>query len=172
MDKMETLVPLSEVPGEKAIHSNKVSVHNTLFKNSIDQFERRITSAYGPLRLLIPSISVDITDNTERLLIRRGKVVMQHSNEAPIADISAHSDKILHWFNHPYGTDTFVVGAHFGILRDCTQRLKLFFALLLLAEAHIAPRYMLRTAFWKFLWRRKHELLASIISLRVTSSYQ
>ncbi|MBY0406599.1 MAG: MBL fold metallo-hydrolase [Rickettsiales bacterium] len=135
---------------------------------SIALLERRLSSAFGPLRFFLPSLSMRIIEDQRLLRLRHGRI---RETTAP-PDIEAHRAHVTHWFTSTYGTDAFIVGAHLRILRPCTTRLKCLIALLLLAEAKISPRHALNPALWKFLFRRRHEAFAALRSLRVSSSYQ
>lgn len=151
--------------------SNDTMNDEKQLESAIHSFERRVSNAYGILRVLLPTLKVKIEDKQQVIFIKRGKITVESCNNTP-CDIASHSNKIAHWFKHPFGTDTFVVGAHFRIERSCIGKLKFFIAMMLLAEAKVAPGYMLKKAFWKFLWQRKHEVFGALLNFRVTSSYQ
>lgn len=145
------------------------AVSEEAFAEAVAAFERRIAAAFGVLRVFLPGVAVRISDNGKVFCLRRGRVTEVVGG---VADIEGAAAKVAHWFGGPYGTDAFVVGGHFRILRPCVGRLKWLFALLLLAEAKVSPRYVFRVSLWRFLLRRRHELFAALSSGRVTSSYQ
>ena len=140
------------------------------FQDAAEIFAKRMDHSFGPLRRLLPSITVRIREDQRIMRMRSGR--FQETADNGSADIEACAEKFLHWLSLPYGTDSFVVGGHFGILRPCIGRIKLLFAILLLAEGKISPRYLIKPSLWLFLFRRYHELLAALLSLRVSSSYQ
>jgi Beta-lactamase superfamily domain len=154
---------------ENAITREHYSVAEEDFRQAITVFEQRIARSFGLLRICLPSLTIKIIETQKIFRIRHGRVA-EVIGTSP--DIEANAEKVLHWFGHSFGTDAFVVGAHFRILRPYIGRLKFFIALLLLAEAKVSPRYVFTPAFWKFLMRRRHEALAALFDGRVSSSYQ
>jgi len=137
-------------------------------QQAIEKFEQRLRYHFGWWRWVLPRLSIKISDMNKVISMHHGRI--QETHDEP--DIEAHAEKLINWFNQPSGTDAFVVGAHFAILRPCVGRIKLLFALLLLAEAKVSPHYCFSPALWKFILARRHEILAALLSGRVSSSYQ
>lgn len=161
-------MPMTNIANKYSAQEN--SAKEGKFSEAIAVFEQRIAKSFGPLRVFLPNVTFRILETQKIYRIRHGRI--KEEAEGIFPDIEAHYAKILHWFSHPFGTDAFVVGAHFRILRPCIGRLKFLIALLLLTEAKIMPRVFLDLALWAFLFRRRHEALAALLSWRVSSSYQ
>jgi hypothetical protein len=137
---------------------------------AISAFNLRMRKSFGPLRPLLPSCVIRMSDTGECLRLRGG--LMRYCKNSIAADIEATSDKVFNWLYSKFGSEQFVIGVHFRILTPCIGRLKLLIALLILAEAKLSPRYLLRPSLWKFLFLRKDQVLAYLLSWRVSSSYQ
>ena len=81
--------------------------------------------------------------------------------------LEAESDAVFSWLNDPYGTDAFVVGAHFRLLGAGLTRLRVILMLALLLEYKLSPldllKMMRNPAGWRFLWNRREEIIATVL---------
>lgn len=96
-------------------------------------------------------------------------------DEKAVPHIKAHSESLFNWFSKPYGTDNFMVGAHFDIVNENRIPLKWEIVLGLLVENKLDLRSLLsmflRKDGRKFLWNRREEILGILLSFRIASSY-
>ena len=90
--------------------------------------------------------------------------------------IKAHSQSLMAWFTKPYGTDSFVVGAHFDIVNDNQIPLKWQLALGLLVENKMDLKALFGMLFkqqgLQFLLNRREEFIGQLFQFRLTASYQ
>ncbi len=93
------------------------------------------------------------------------------SPPAPGPAIAAHSQTLFDWWSERYGSDGFVVGAHFRLLGRDLRALRLFLLAALLKENNLSLRdlgLMLgRPAGWRFLYCRREEIAAIILGWRL-----
>jgi hypothetical protein len=89
--------------------------------------------------------------------------------------IKAHSECLYNWFSKPYGTDSFVVGAHFDIVNENRVPLKWEIVIGLMTENKLDLRSLIGMIFkrdgLKFLWNRREEFIGILRSRRLAPSY-
>ena len=90
--------------------------------------------------------------------------------------IKTHSEALMDWFSKPFGTDSFVVGAHFDIVHENRIPLKWQIALGILVESKLDLKSMFFMLFSRkgleFLKNRREELLGHLLQFRLTANYQ
>ena len=138
------------------------------------RFAKMLRSKFGFLSRFFPSLYVYVTDSNELIGIHPNKGIF---NPAPNAQphITAHSEALYNWISKPYGTDTFVVGAHFDIVSKNKIPLKWEIVIGLLVENKLDARSLIGMIFRKdgirFLWNRREEFLGVLLSWRLAPSY-
>jgi hypothetical protein len=132
----------------------------------VDELGRRFLR----LTWLIPPLPIHVTDWRKDIVLhfRRG-VLLDPSGDEPV--IEAHSQALFDWWSEPYGTDGFVVGAHFRLLRPNLRGLRLLLLAALLKENNLSLRdtigMLLRPAGWRFFYNRREEIAAVILGWRI-----
>jgi hypothetical protein len=139
-----------------------------------DVYRRSINHGFFGLSRLVPPLRIEITDLKlhATLSLHRGLRL----TEEQASHIEAHSAPLHRWFQRPFGTDTFVVGAHFTIVNKQLSRLKWLLLLGLLVENKVDLRSLLKMVFhpqgrW-FLWNRREEILAILLGFRFNATSQ
>jgi L-ascorbate metabolism protein UlaG (beta-lactamase superfamily) len=98
---------------------------------------------------------------------RRGA---READAGTAADITACSQPLHDWLGRRFGADTFIAGAHFGLLRQDTAAIERWALLTLLEASHMterdAFRYLGTRAGRGFLWCRREEITATILGRR------
>ena len=148
---------------------------------SIDQlksagagFLKMLRSRFGILSRFFPVLYVYVTDIDQRLGIHPNKGIFTPASTIQ-AHITVHSEALYNWFSKPYGTDTFVVGAHFDIVNKNKVPLKWEIVIGLLVDNKLDARSLIRMIFKKdgirFLWNRREELLGVLLTWRLAPTY-
>jgi L-ascorbate metabolism protein UlaG (beta-lactamase superfamily) len=123
----------------------------------------RLTWLIPPLRIHVADWQKDIV-----LHLRKG-VLFDTSGDEPV--IEAHSQALFDWWSEPYGTDGFVVGAHFRLLRSNLRALRLLLLAALLKENNLSLRdtirMLVRPAGWRFFYNRREEIAAVIVDRKI-----
>ena len=132
------------------------------------EYARKVNKAFlnmlwlPSLRIRIEDIDVNATFNIRRGLSR---LTPTASREADW-HVSAHSSSLHRWFNKPYGTDTFYVGAHFEIAKQGVKPFRWLLLFALMTENKVDLRSVLKMLLskegGKFLYNRREEILPSI----------
>jgi hypothetical protein len=161
--------PRPVLRGEREVEETRPVGEDDL-RTAVRVFEERMDELFGPFRVVLPPLAVRLQETGEILVVAHGRVRRNVQGREP--DIETTREKLAVWFRLPFGTDTFVVGAHFAILRNCIPKLKWIVALLILAEARVAPMQVYRPALWGFLWRRRVEMIGMLRTRRVASNWQ
>jgi hypothetical protein len=122
------------------------------------------------LTWLIPPLPIHVTDWRRDIVLHLRKgALFEPSGDEPV--IEAHSQALFDWWSEPYGTDGFVVGAHFRLLRPNLRGLRLLFLAALLKENNLSLRdaigMLLRPAGWRFFYNRREEIAAVILGWRI-----
>lgn len=147
---------------------------NELLKAATD-FASVLKKRFGALSRFFPTLYIEATDIAcvFGFSPKRGGFVP----DPPAAPhIKAHGQALLNWFSKPYGTDSFVVGAHFDIVNENRIPLKWQLALGLLVENKMDLKSMFGMLFKRqgrrFLLNRREEFIGQLFQFRLTASYQ
>jgi hypothetical protein len=130
---------------------------------------------FGLLSRFFPTLFIEISDIPVVIgfnLIKGGFI----PSSPVLPHIKAHSESLMNWFSKPYGTDSFVVGAHFDLVNANGIPLKWQLALGLLVENKMDLKSIFLMLFKKnglrFLLNRREEFLGQLFQFRLTASYQ
>ena len=86
------------------------------------------------------------------------------------ASLVAHSTALLHWWERPFGSDTFMVGADFALTDGDRSALHKLFLAGLMLDHGVSPRHALRMILsrdrWGFFANRRDEIIAVILGFR------
>lgn len=138
-------------------------------------FASMVKKRFGAVSRFFPTLYIEATDidSTIGFSPKLGGFVPKQT-VAP--HIKAHSQALMNWFSKPYGTDSFVVGAHFDIVNENRIPLKWQLALGLLVENKMDLKSLFGMLFKKggrrFLLNRREEFLGQLFRFRLTASYQ
>jgi len=121
-------------------------------------------------KLGVPDLVVRVSDYGRNLRLAIGK----EACEADVSDephIEAHSQAMRIWLARRFGDDTFIAGAHFGILDPDTTVIERWALVTLLEASHLDPQsclqYLGEPEGRRFLWNRREEILATLLGRRV-----
>lgn len=142
----------------------KAAVFSCLLKKRFGIFSRFFPTLY----IEVPDILAIIGFNLSKGGFTPDKPVVSH--------IKTHSQALMNWFSKPYGTDSFVVGAHFDLVNENGIPLKWQLALGLLVENKMDLKSMFLMLFSKqgikFLLNRKEEFIGQLFQFKLMASYQ
>ena len=143
-------------------------------KKAATSFSKILRSKFGFLSKFSPSLLIHVTDLNELIGMHPNKgFFIPGANSQP--HITAHSEALYNWFSKPYGTDTFVVGAHFDIVNENRVPLKWKIVIGLLVDNKLDARSVMKMLFKKdglgFLWNRREEMLGVLLNFRLAPSY-
>lgn len=138
-------------------------------------FAQILRKRFGWISRFFPVLYIEIADSSEIIgfKIAKGgfipdKMIKPH--------IIAHSEALMNWFAKPFGTDSFVVGAHFDITNENRIPLKWQIALGILVESKLDLKSMFLMLFSRkglgFLKNRREELLGHLLQFRLMAKYQ
>jgi hypothetical protein len=122
------------------------------------------------LTWLIPPLHIRVADWQEDIVLhpRRG-VLGAGSGGRPA--IEAHSQALFDWWSERYGTDGFMVGAHFRLVGQDLRALRWLLLAGLLKENNLSLRdaalMLLRPAGWRFFYSRREEIIAVLLGWRI-----
>ena len=136
----------------------------------------RLRQGFPMLSRSTPVLCVRVSDHGRELVLdcrggaREGAAGVPADSDALPAAISACSQPLGDWLGRRFGADTFIAGAHFGLLRDDTSAIERWALLTLLEASHMterdAFRYLATSAGRGFLWCRREEISATILGRR------
>jgi len=130
---------------------------------------------FGLATLLLPKFHIHVADLnvTAQLTRRDGLVKVNHAGIVP--HITAHSEAISNWFELPYGTDSFVVGAHFKITNQNLTPLKWQIVFGMLIDNRLDLRSLLKMCVTpggiRFLFNRREEIFGILTSFQLAAEY-
>jgi hypothetical protein len=139
------------------------------------KFAGVLKKRFGILSNFFPTLYIEVLDIplTIGFSLSKGGFIPDASI---LPHIKTHSESVMNWFNKPYGTDSFVVGAHFDIVSENRIPLKWQLALGLLVENKLDLRSLLLMLFRKkgirFLLNRREEFIGQLFQFKLTASYQ
>ncbi len=125
--------------------------------------------AYGLPDLFISIIDLGITVKFSAI---KG---LSKADRTHCAHIAAHSLALQQWFTDLYGTDNFVVGAHFEILSSDKIPLKWQIVFGLLIDNKLSIRSMFKMLFslkgLEFLYNRREEIVGILVERKISADY-
>jgi len=135
---------------------------------------KRIREGFPLLWRLLPPLCVRVSDHSAQyqLDLRKG---FTETTARP--HIICHSAAMKRWLEHPYGTDAFMVGAHFAYASDdAVLPVRWHLLYNLLCENHLDMRWfsrmLLSRAGIRFLWNRREEIAGILTGLRLKPGEQ
>jgi UDP-MurNAc hydroxylase len=119
------------------------------------------------LQILVSDLDMVITLNVKNGVFKAAAGTECH--------IVSHSEAIYKWFTQPFGTDNFIVGAHFEITKhEMPLKWQTLFGLL--TENRLDLISIIKMFFsvkgLRFLWNRKNEIISIIFSKKLIASEQ
>ncbi|HEY3052281.1 MAG TPA: MBL fold metallo-hydrolase [Thermoanaerobaculia bacterium] len=137
-------------------------------------YAAKLRKAYPLISRFLPSLFIYLTDHRQSASLKAPAGFRLENRDEAACHISAHSEAIQKWFTKPYGSDSFVVGAHFRINTSKLGALKLYIVCALLIENRLDLRSvfsMLWTASGiRFLWNRREEIAGMLLSRRISAA--
>jgi hypothetical protein len=169
------IIKVSEVilnTPDMLVHKRSYSLDE--LRSASIEFSKMLRSRFGFLSRFFPSLYIQITDLNVLIGIHPQKgIFIPAANTQP--HITAQSEALYNWFSKPYGTDTFVVGAHFDVVNKNRVPLKWEIVIGLLVDNKLDLRSFFGMIFKKdgihFLWNRREEFLGILLSRRLAPSY-
>lgn len=157
----------------------ELAYRNSFTKEEIisvaNSFGQQLKKRLGLFSRFFPALYIQIADCSEIIGFKISKGGFVPGNDV-VPHIKAHSQALMNWFNKPFGTDSFVVGAHFDIVNENRIPLKWQIALGILVESKLDLKSMFLMLFSSkgrgFLRARREELWGHLIQFRLTASYQ
>ena len=121
----------------------------------------------------LPHLDIDVADiNKKFRLNKKGLSILPNNANS---HIRTNSESLYKWFTQQYGTDGFIVGAHFDITSSEIP-LKWQILLALLIENRLDAVSILKMCFkaegLRFLWNRKTEIISILFSRKVNTASQ
>lgn len=175
-DKKGTIIKESEVyPNrlEELIYNNRFKKEEII--KAADGFGQVLKRRVGLFSRFFPALYIEISDSSEIIGFKISKGGFIPGNPV-MPHIKAHSEALMNWFSKPFGTDSFVVGAHFDIVNENRIPLKWQIALGILVESKLDLKSMFLMLFSRkglgFLKNRREELLGHLLQFRLTANYQ
>jgi len=142
--------------------------------NAAGQFALTLKKRLGWISGFFPVLYIEIADLSEIIGFKISKGGFSADKKTQ-PHIIAHSQALINWFGKPFGTDSFVVGAHFDIKNENRIPLKWQIALGILVESKLDLKSMFLMLFsrkgLRFLKSRREELLGHLLQFRLTANY-
>jgi hypothetical protein len=121
-------------------------------------------------RLAVPDLVVRLSDHRKNLRLSLGNRACE-AGSAGQPHIEAHSQAVRIWLARRFGDDTFIAGAHFRVLDPDTTAIERWALVTLLEASHLDPQsclhYLGEREGRRFLWNRREEIVATLLSGRV-----
>jgi Beta-lactamase superfamily domain len=151
------------------------SVSLEMLESSAEKYTKKLSSRWSFLTYFIPPLTIFIADLgvTRTLNPKKGRLLEKPTGRA---HISAHSASLNDWWNKQYGSDTFIVGAHFTLFKNGRRTMMLYIITGMLLDNALDFKSLLKMATsiagLKFLINRREEILGILTSLNVAPEYQ
>jgi hypothetical protein len=135
---------------------------------------KKIRKGFGIFANKLPDLEIYVSDLNMALTLHMKKGLLPLTMVNP-THIIAHSEALYKWFTQPFGTDSFIVGAHFDITKH-EMPIKWQTLLALLTENRLDMVSICKMFFsvsgLRFLWNRKNEITSILLSRKLLSSNQ
>jgi len=170
--KNSTTTNCYEQPLEVKNRGRSVPIQELL--TAAQKYREKIKNSYPILYRFIPPLLLLVEDLRTfiQLDLKKGASIMHNGDTA---HMTAHSEALFNWFSKPYGTDLFVVGAHFKISHANT--LPLFWHVLFgfLVDNKLDVRSVLKMLFHlkglQFLFNRREEIIGVLLTRKVGADF-
>lgn len=170
--KHATVANYCEQPLEVKQRERSVPIQELL--TAAQKYREKIQNSYPIVYRFLPPLLIFVEDLKTyiQLHLKKGASIM-HSGDT--AHMTAHSEALFSWFSKPYGTDLFVVGAHFKISNANT--LPLFWQVLLgfLVDNKLDVRsvltMLLHVKGLQFLLNRREEIIGVLLTRKVGAGF-
>ena len=172
-------IPYISKESEVRINKPEMLAHQRSYsteqlKLAAGEFTKILRKRFGFLSRFFPSLIIHVSDSDELLSLQpyKGLVSLKEKIQP---HIKAHSESLYNWFSKPYGTDSFVVGAHFDIVSVNRVPLKWEIVIGLMVDNKLDLRSVISMIFrrngLRFLWNRREEFFGILRSFRLGASY-
>jgi hypothetical protein len=180
-DKLTFKEGVPEVNQESTVTINKPEqlTHTKTYsfdqlKEAADSFSKIWRKRFGFPARFFPELIIHVSDSGELVSLQPYKG-LRSLKEKKQPHIKAHSESLYNWLSKPYGTDSFVVGAHFEIVNENKVPLKWKIVIGLMVDNKLDFGSVMRMMFKKhglrFLWNRREEFIGILLSWRLSPSY-
>ncbi|MDX2245384.1 MAG: MBL fold metallo-hydrolase [Bacteroidia bacterium] len=159
---------------EKTVLSRGETIPYSQLEETSKIYCQSLRKHFGWLAYFMPAFYLKIADLgiQVNLDIRRG-IRQTRAETAP--HITAHSEAIYNWFSSPFGTDSFVVGAHFEISNENKIPLKWQIVLGLLIDNKLSIKSIFRMlrglSGIQFLYNRREEIAGILLQRKLHADY-
>jgi hypothetical protein len=151
----------------------RIELHTIM--ESARNYCKRIRGHYFFTARFMPRLTIKISD-LDKLVVLDPRKGMYEAKENAEPHIIAHSEPLNSWFSDRFGTDSFVVGAHFAINNRNRIPLKWQIVLGLLIDNKLDLKSVLKMLFSakgiRFLLNRREEIWGIMFSGRIHAEYQ
>jgi hypothetical protein len=165
--------PVPQNTFTKLERQGRVELHTII--ESAGNYCKRIRSHYFFTARFMPRLAIKIAD-LDKLVVLDPRKGMYELADATEPHIIAHSEALNSWFSDRFGTDSFVVGAHFEINNRNRIPLKWQIILGLLIDNKLDLKSVVKMLFSakgiRFLLNRREEILGIVFSGRIHAEYQ
>ncbi len=138
-----------------------------------EQYIKTLQKNYWFFIYALPDLFIRITDLDITVRLSSSKGLSRVKDIEP--HIAANSSVIKHWFTDLYGTDNFVVGAHFEIVSIDKIPLKWQIVFGLLIDNKLSMSAMLKMFFslegLRFIYNRREEILGILLERKINADY-
>jgi ribonuclease BN (tRNA processing enzyme) len=152
--------------------------HRTIeeLKTASLEYCRIVSKNYGFLYRFLPKFYIEISDLNQVVNLHPKKGIQLVESDSEIKPvIKANSDVIHKWFSTIYGTDSFVVGAHFEISNKDKIPIKWQIVFGILIDNQLSINNIIRMLFSlsgiKFLVNRREEIMGILIQRKIHADY-
>jgi len=156
------------------ISRNKHRGFNDLQNASI-KYSKRLRKNYGFLCYLLPKFYIEISDLNIIVNLHPLKGFQKIKSDTVIPVIKANSEVIHKWLTSVYGTDSFVVGAHFEISNQNKIPLKWQIVFGLLIDNKLSVSDIVKMVFTRsgiqFLLNRREEIMGILLQRKIHADY-
>jgi L-ascorbate metabolism protein UlaG (beta-lactamase superfamily) len=125
---------------------------------------QELAEGFPLLNRFVQPLVIEVRDQGRRLQLdlRSGA---RELGRAP-SHIAAHSRALHDWLSRPFGDDSFIAGAHFGVTSRDLGTIRLWVALSLLHSSQLSVRdalgYLRTREGLRFFWARREEIMSTL----------
>jgi hypothetical protein len=137
-------------------------------------YSKKIRRRFFGLSRLVPGLNIWVTDLNMAVAFHLHRRLKALPEGGP-RHIIAHSESLIKWWGKMYGTDSFVVGAHFDIGDDPVPlKWQILFGLLIenRLDAFSMMKMLVSPSGTRFLWNRREEIWAILTGGRLFAASQ
>ena len=158
---------------DTVVHKSSVALQDLITTSRA--YAKTIRQLYGPLAWFLPNLTINVSDLGVVMTFRIFKGLVP-AGEYAEAQIVVHSESLTNWWSKKYGTDSFLVGAHFELVTK--NKIPMYWQIILgiLVDNKLDLKSMLTMLFrpkgLRFLVNRREEILGILTSFQLAASYQ